>query len=343
MVRFLISWSVHNPLIVMLLLGGLVVGGLHAFWSVNVEAYPDPAPPIVEVVAQYPGASAEEVERQVTIPLEVALAGMPGLTHVRTKSMFGLCHMRNQFDYGTDFKAARQEIINRLGSVNNLPQGVTPQISPFSPTGELMRYTIRTPRDQDANEIYPLQDVKAFQDWTLNRVFRRVQRIADVSSFGGKVKRYEVNPDPDKMRNLGLSLAQIQTAVTNGNGNVGGDYHTSGRTVQNVRVLGLIGGARIRSKACKCWTPSARSSSATLPKARGWRTSRASASKRYTTANGCGRDLPRRSVTWSPRRATKPDPRPAARRRLSRPSRCWPNTSGSGSSRPSHVCLSGRL
>src|SRR6266852_8766120 len=121
MVHKLIHWSLNNPLIVIFLVLVLVAGGGYSFWKINVEAYPDPAPPIVEVVAQYPGASAEEVERQVTIPLEIALAGMPGLTHTRTKSMFGLCHMRNQFDYGTEFKAAKQEIINRLGSVNNLP------------------------------------------------------------------------------------------------------------------------------------------------------------------------------------------------------------------------------
>src|SRR5216683_5463037 len=154
MVRKLIEWALNNPLVVILLAVALAIFGVFSFLNVNVEAYPDPAPPIVEVVAQYPGASAEEVERQVTIPLEVALAGMPGLTHVRTKSMFGLCHMRNQFEYGTDFKAAKQEIINRLSSVNNLPQGVAPQISPFSPTGELIRYTIHTPVDDDGKEIY---------------------------------------------------------------------------------------------------------------------------------------------------------------------------------------------
>src|SRR5580658_3414391 len=189
MIRGLIAWAVHNALIVVLAAIALTIGGLYAFFSVNVEAYPDPAPPIVEVVAQYPGASAEEVERQVTIPLEIALAGMPGLTHVRTKSMFGLCHMRNQFEYGTDFLAARQEIINRLGMVTGLPSGVSPQISPFSPTGELMRYSVYNPVDDNGKEIYSLQDIKSFQDWTLNRVFRRVPRIADVSSFGGKVKR----------------------------------------------------------------------------------------------------------------------------------------------------------
>src|SRR5207237_2834875 len=120
----------------------LVIGGLYCFFHVNVEAYPDPAPPIIEVIAQFPGASAEEVERQVTIPLEVALAGMPGLTTTRTKSLYGLCHMRNQFSYETEYAKARQEVINRLGMVTGLPAGVSPTISPMTPTGEMVRYSI---------------------------------------------------------------------------------------------------------------------------------------------------------------------------------------------------------
>src|SRR5207253_9803004 len=127
--------------VVLLALALLGVGG-YAFLNVNVEAYPDPAPPIIEVVAQFPGASAEEVERQVTIPLEVTLAGMPGLHITRSKSLFGLAHLRNQFHYGVDFNAARQEVINRLQFVQNLPNGVNPQISPQSPTGEIYRYTL---------------------------------------------------------------------------------------------------------------------------------------------------------------------------------------------------------
>src|SRR5499426_3353269 len=121
MVRKLIEWAVSNPLVVCLLAIALALGGGYAFVSVNVEAYPDPAPAIIEVVAQYPGASAEEVERQVTIPLEVALAGMPGLQVTRSKSLFGLSYLNNQFEYGIDFYAARQEVINRLQFMDSLP------------------------------------------------------------------------------------------------------------------------------------------------------------------------------------------------------------------------------
>src|SRR5436190_16226248 len=114
MVRKLIDWALANPLLACLFTVALVLGGGYAFMHVNVEAYPDPAPPIIEVVAQFPGASAEEVERQVTIPLEVTLAGMPGLKVTRSKSLFGLSHLRNQFDYGVDYEKAKQEVINRL-------------------------------------------------------------------------------------------------------------------------------------------------------------------------------------------------------------------------------------
>src|SRR5437762_4806622 len=146
MVRKLIEWAVANPFVVCLLGAALALGGGYAFFAVNVEAYPDPAPAIIEVVAQFPGASAEEVERQVTIPLEVALAGMPGLQYTRSKSLFGLSHLRNQFHYGVDYYAARQEVINRLSFVQGLPGGVAPQLSPFTPTGELVRYTLRNPK-----------------------------------------------------------------------------------------------------------------------------------------------------------------------------------------------------
>src|SRR5262245_12084977 len=147
MIRALISWSVGNPLIVLLSAAALVAIGGYSFVNVNVEAYPDPAPAIIEVVAQYPGWNAEDVERKVTIPLEVALAGMPGLKYTRSKSLAGLAHLRNQFDYGVDYNKARQEVINRLAAIRDLPQGVTPQISPMTPTGELVRYTRHSPKD----------------------------------------------------------------------------------------------------------------------------------------------------------------------------------------------------
>jgi cobalt-zinc-cadmium resistance protein CzcA len=245
MVHKLIKWGVDNPLVVLLLALALIVGGVYAFLHVNVEAYPDPAPAIVEVVAQYPGASAEEVERQVTLPLEVTFAGMPGLKVTRTKSLFGLAHVRNQFEYGYDFDKARQEVINRLAIISQpLPAGVSPQISPQTPVGEIFRYTLRNPKDAAGHDIYTLNDLKALQDWVLERQFRRVPRIIDVSSTGGTIRRYEIHPDPDRMKRYGITLSQIQTTLTNANANITGDYLIQGDVALNVRSFGLIGGGQ---------------------------------------------------------------------------------------------------
>src|SRR6185437_8420780 len=237
----LIQWALGAPLIVLLLATVLLADGGYAFFHVNVEAYPDPAPAIVEVIAKYPGASAEEIERQVTIPLEVAMAGMPGLKYRRSKSLFGLSHSRIQFDYGIDYYKARQEVINRLQFVEGLPDHVQPSISPTSPTGEIMRYTLRSPKDRMGRDLYTLNDLKAQQDWVLERQLRGVPRIIDVVSSGGTVKRYEVHPDPERMMRYGVTLEQLQNAIANNNGNVGGDYLFEGENVLNVRGIGLIG------------------------------------------------------------------------------------------------------
>jgi cobalt-zinc-cadmium resistance protein CzcA len=242
MVRKLIALALNNPLVVLLLALALLVYGVYAFLNVNVEAYPDPAPAIVEVIAQFPGGSAEEVERQVTVPLEVTFAGMPSQTHLRSKSLFGLSHLRLQFEYGYTYEAARQETINRLQFTQPLPPGVTPQISPESPTGEIYRYTLRSPRDGAGNDLYTLNDLKALQDWVLEREFRRVPRIVDVSSSGGMVKRYEIHPDANRLRRYGITLAQVQAAISNANANVGGDYVMQGHVALNVRSFGLFGG-----------------------------------------------------------------------------------------------------
>jgi cobalt-zinc-cadmium resistance protein CzcA len=236
----LIAWSIDNTIVVLLLVAALAVGGTFAFQNVNVEAYPDPAPAIVEVIAQFPGASAEEVERQVTIPLETSLAGMPGLTYTRSKSLFGLSHLRNQFDYGVDFEKAKQEVINRM-QMAQLPANVQPQISPQSPTGEIYRYTLSNPKDALGRPVYELRDLKSLQDFTLDREFKRVPRIVGTDAMGGEVRRYEVHPDPEQLARYGISLATLQQKIAASNKNASGEYLTHGSTVQVVRGLGLIG------------------------------------------------------------------------------------------------------
>ncbi len=245
MVRWLAEWALSNPLVIVLMAFALFVVGLFSFLNVNVEAYPDPAPAIVEVVALYPGASAEEVERQVTIPLEVTFAGMPGLKTIRSQSMFGLSDLKMNWNYGAGYtyESARQEVINRMATISQpLPPGVSPGISPESPTGEIYRYILKVPKDPSGQEIYTLNDIKALQDWVLEREFRTVPRIVDLTSFGGTVRRYEVQPDPDRLRRYGITLPQLQNALVNSNQTVGGDYVNQGQVAMTVRSVGLFGG-----------------------------------------------------------------------------------------------------
>jgi cobalt-zinc-cadmium resistance protein CzcA len=235
MVRAIISWSLHNRLVVILGVVALIAAGVHSAWYLNVEAYPDPTPPLVEVITQNPGASPEEMERLVGIPLETALNGMPGLEDLRSTSIAGLNDIKCQFKYGTDYWTARQEVINRIGAVSNLPPNVTPGLSPWSPTGEIVRYVLEGPG-------YTLNQLKAVQDWVLNRALKQVPGVIDVTGFGGTVKQYQVLVDTLKLRQYGLTLKQVEDAIAASNANVGGDVLTLGSQAHNVRVIGLLGG-----------------------------------------------------------------------------------------------------
>ena len=184
------------------------------------------------------------MERQVTIPLEITLAGMPGLKTTLTKSLYGLSHLRNVFEYGYDYDKARQEVINRLQFTQSLPAGVQPVLSPASPIGEIFRYTIKTQKDALGRDIYSLNDVKALQDWYLEREFRRVPGVIDVTSSGGMIKRYEIRPDPERLKRFGITLQQLQNALANSNANTGGDILPRGSSILMVRGVGVLGGGR---------------------------------------------------------------------------------------------------
>jgi Cu/Ag efflux pump CusA len=241
MVRKFIEFAVNNPLIVLCVALLQIAVGTYSYRHINIEAYPDPAPAIVEVVAQWPGASAEEVERLVTVPLEVGLAGVPELKTVHSRSLFGLSHLRCIFHYGQPYVEARQEVINRLQFVSGLPNGVSPTISPANPIGEIFRYTLKADKIA-GQEVYTLNDLKALQDFLLEREFRRVPGIIDVTSFGGTVKRYEIQPDPERMKSYGVTLAMLSNAIANSNYNMGGDFLPQGRMSKVVRSIGVIGG-----------------------------------------------------------------------------------------------------
>ena len=239
MVAQLIRWSVTNPLIVILATLALAGAGLHSFQNVNVEAYPDPAPAIVEIIAQNRGRSAEDMERLVTIPLEVALSGMPGLKNLRSKSLFGLTYINTQFEYGFPYLSARQEVLNRIQTAE-LPPDVSPQISPRSPIGEILRYSLTGPKNADGKPVYSLNDLRTIQTYTLERTFRRINGIVDVTSMGGTMKRYEIRPDPNRMKRYGVTLDQLQKAISESNSNVSGDFLNQGDMAAVVRGLGLI-------------------------------------------------------------------------------------------------------
>ncbi|WP_237722785.1 efflux RND transporter permease subunit, partial [Singulisphaera acidiphila] len=234
MVRAIITWSLHNRLIVILGVLALVAAGIHSAINLNVEAYPDPTPPLVEVITQNPGASPEEMERLIGIPLETALNGMPGLEDVRSTSISGLNDIKCQFAYGTDYKAARQEVINRIGAVGNLPPGVTPGLSPWSPTGEIVRYVLEGPN-------YTTNQLKAVQDWVLNRILKTVPGVVDVTGYGGTVKQYQVLVNPRLLRHYNVTLRQVEDALSQSNANVGGDLLMLGSQAHNVRAIGLLG------------------------------------------------------------------------------------------------------
>jgi heavy metal efflux system protein len=235
MVRVIIAWSLHNRLIVILGVFALIGFGIFSAMKLNVEAYPDPTPPLVEVIAQNRGASPEEMERLIGIPLETALNGMPGLEFLRSTSVAGLTDIKCQFAYGTDYWTARQEVINRIGAVD-LPEGVTPGLSPWSPTGEIVRYVLEGPD-------YTLNQIKAVQDWVLNRTLKQVPGVIDVTGFGGSVKQYQVLLDTRLLKQYSVTMQQVEDAIKNSNANVGGDILTLGTQSHNVRATGLLGGS----------------------------------------------------------------------------------------------------
>ncbi|MFO0952553.1 MAG: CusA/CzcA family heavy metal efflux RND transporter [Isosphaeraceae bacterium] len=234
MVRMIITWSLHNRLVVLLGTAGLIAAGLYSAAHLNVEAYPDPTPPLVEVITQNPGWSPEEMERLIGIPLETALNGMAGLEVLRSTSIGGLNDIKCQFAYGTDYDKARQEVINRLGMVNSLPAGVSPGLSPWSPTGEIVRYVLE-------GRGYTLNQLKAVQDWVLQRALKTVPGVIDVTGYGGTVKQYQVLIDTRLLRQYNLTLQQVEDAISRSNANIGGDLLSLGSQSHNVRAVGLLG------------------------------------------------------------------------------------------------------
>ena len=232
MIRTLVGFALRNPWLVFLFALGLIAAGLVSFKGLDIEAYPNPAPPMVEVITQPNGSSAEEVERYVTVPLEVGLSGMPGLEHIRSQSQFGLSDVKCYFNWDTPYGDARQEVINRLQFIQ-LQNGTQPMLSPWNAIGEIYRYQLD-------GEGYSSRELKTAEDWILERQFKQVPGVIDVVSFGGETKQYHIGVDPFRLRGQGLSLQQIIDAVGKSNRNVGGQRLTIGEQAYAVRGLGLL-------------------------------------------------------------------------------------------------------
>ena len=234
MMNSIVNFALKRPTIIVILTMLLFGAGIVCFIQLNIEAYPDPVPPLVEVITQSSGQSAEEIERYITIPIEIQMAGIPHVTSVRTISLFGLSDVRIAFTYDFTYEEAEQRVINRLSQLPPLPNGVVPQISPESPIGEIYRYRVVGPPG------YSVMDLKTLQDWVLERRFKAVPGVVDVSGWGGKTKNYEVNVDQKKLFSYGVTIPQIQQALNNANINVGGQTVNFGPQTAVVRGVGLI-------------------------------------------------------------------------------------------------------
>jgi heavy metal efflux system protein len=230
----LVSFAVSRRFLMVGLFIAVIVGGLVAFQELNIEAYPDPTPPMVDIVTQSAGLSAEEIERYITIPLETQVAGIKNLNVIRTISLYGLSDVKLQFSFDFTYDQALQQVLNRLSQLAPLLNNAQPQISPLSPIGEIYRYRLVGPPN------YSVLDLKTLQDWVLQRRFRNVPGVIDVTGWGGRTKTYELQVDFNKLVANGLTLPQLLQAVGNSNINVGGNTVNIGAQSAVVRGVGLI-------------------------------------------------------------------------------------------------------
>ncbi|RVU20523.1 efflux RND transporter permease subunit [Methylobacterium oryzihabitans] len=230
----IVALALRQRALVVLAFVLLVVAGLAAFRNLNIEAYPDPTPPMIDVITQAPGLSAEEIERYITVPIEVITSGLPNLKQVRTVSLYGLSDVKLQFGFEFTYQEAEQQVLNRLAQLDQLPNNAKPAISPVSPIGEIFRYKLAAPAG------YSVLDLKTLQDWVLRRRFRAVPGVIDVIGWGGKTKTFEVNVDLDRLTAYGLTLANLTKTLTDSNLNVGGDRISLGSQSAVVRGVGLI-------------------------------------------------------------------------------------------------------
>ncbi|MBV8894995.1 MAG: efflux RND transporter permease subunit [Acidobacteriaceae bacterium] len=235
MIRALVDSALNNRFLIVIVAALLLIWGAISFHNLPVEAYPDVANNYVQVITQWPGRAAEEIEQQVTIPLEIAMNGIPHLEHLRSVSIFGLSSLSLIFDDESANDWNRQKVLERLSTVN-LPAGLQPQIgSDYSPVGQIYWYTLHS-----TNPSYDVMALKSLEDWTLEKQFKSVPNVVDVSSFGGTTREYQVRVDPDKLVSYGLSISQLEQQLANNNVNAGGSFLEAGMQQINVRAIGLV-------------------------------------------------------------------------------------------------------
>ncbi|SEO96420.1 cobalt-zinc-cadmium resistance protein CzcA [Rhodospirillales bacterium URHD0017] len=232
--QVVIANALRQRVLVIILGAVLMTGGLFAYSTLNIEAYPDPVPPLVDIITQNPGQSSEEIERYITVPIEIQMAGLPYVQAIRTISLFGLSDVKVQFTYDVSYQQASQMVINRLSQMSPLPNGVQPSLSPTSPIGEIFRYRVVGPPG------YSVADLKTIQDWILQRRFKAVPGVIDVTGWGGKTKTYDITIDLDRLLAYGLTLKQVLDGLNNANINVGANTVNIGSQSAIVRSVGQI-------------------------------------------------------------------------------------------------------
>ena len=235
MIRKIVDFALSNRFVVLALAVMLVAWGVISYRALPVEAYPDIGDNYVTVITQWPGRSAEEVEQQVTVPIEIVMNGIPHLSYLRTESIFGLSFVMMIFDDQSENDWNREKVSERIAQVS-LPQGLVPQMgTDWSTVGQIYWYTLRS-----TNPKYDLMELRSLEDWTLVKEFKSVPNVVDVSDFGGTVREYQVRVDPNKLVSYGLSIGQVEQQLTNNNINVGGNFVEAGLQQMNIRALGLF-------------------------------------------------------------------------------------------------------
>src|SRR5262252_564299 len=235
MIRYLIDFSLRNRILVLSLAVLLFIWGLVSFHNLPIEAYPDVADTYVQVITQWPGHAAEEVEQQITVPLEVQLNGVAHMTHLRSVSLAGLSVITIIYDDNTTTFNARQEVLDRLQQPT-LPANLNPALGPdYSPTGQILFYTLKS-----TNPKYDAMELKSLNDWKVRNQLKSVPNVVEINIFGGPTREYQVQIDPGKLVSYGLSLTQVEQALAANNTNAGGGFIERGQQALNVRAVGLM-------------------------------------------------------------------------------------------------------